>query len=286
MRVATESYADLLAAAIDAATTLVRGTSDASLLSGRAKFIYDRSAELAEALPSQRPVNSGRLGIGYDALDLLVANWENVARGDVAGEALLRSQPQFWNRLMMEWPMGAYVNLAVDFLRSEALPQGKRILEVGAGVGAVARRMPELDATEYVRTDLNPFIAPRDLPGRVALYDFNKKGRWENFDIIFGVNALHCARSPELSVSYLADMLRSGGLLLLAEGQPTTTIGKTPWALTPFFGLFDGWWDIGGFRDQAAWIDDFEAAGLRETGRRGYMSEGHSLGGLVWARKP
>jgi SAM-dependent methyltransferase len=286
MKIISENYMDLLNAACATATAVLERTPKPDSLVGRARFIHDRAKELANIEPIRYDPSANRVGVGYDALDLLVSNWENVAAEVTSGEDLLRERPEFWPRLMIEWPMGAYVTLTVDFLRKNQPLRGKRILEVGAGVGAVARRMPELGTEDYIRSDINPFIAPRDLPGRVARYDFNRKGEWNGLDIIFGVNALHCARSPALSICFLSEMLRSGGLLLLAEGQSQTTPDGTPWALNLFFGLFDGWWNVGGFRDRETWLRDLEAAGLQDIDYCSYESEGHALGGLVWGRKP
>jgi SAM-dependent methyltransferase len=280
-----KEYVDLLSAASVTAKCILAQTLTPNSLSGRARFIYERAQELADLELSSSVAPVGWLGIGSDALHLLLSSWKAIAAQNLSGEELLRFRPQFWPRLMNEWPMGEYANLAVNFLTKERPFRDRRILEVGAGIGAVSKRMPELGTAHYVRTDINPFIAPRGLPGRVAYYDFNKEGIWHGFDIIFGVNAMHCARNPSLSIRFLAEMLSTGGILLLAEGQPTTTPRGTPWALNHFFGLFDGWWNIGGFRDRRAWLDDLTAAGLQEVGYCPYVSGEHELGGLVWGRK-
>jgi hypothetical protein len=253
MRVAPERYVDLLAAACAAARTVIEQSPKPDSLLGRSRFIYHRAKELAVVEPDGYSADAKSAGIGYIALDILVSNWRNIATQVISGEDLMRSWPEFWPRFMSEWPMGAYATLVVDYLRNQKILSGKRILEVGAGVGAVARRMPELAGEDYIRSDLNPFICPRDLPGRVAYYDFNERGTWNRLDVIFGVNTLHCARNSALSIRFLSEMLRSGGILLLAEGHPTTTSHGTPWALNHVCGLFDGWWNIGGFRDRAAW---------------------------------
>ena len=50
--------------------------------------------------------------------------------------------------------------------------------------------------------------------------------------------------------------------MVLGEGRPHTDDRWTPWALNPFFGLFRGWWDIGGFVPRESWLAAFKQAGF------------------------
>ena len=138
---------------------------------------------------------------------------------------------------------------------------------------------------DYLRTDKNPFLLRRDLPGRVEYYDFDTPPTQRNVDLVFAVNALHCAKDYRASLSHIHEMLRSGGTLLLAEGCPWTTVEAQPWALNILFCQFEGWWDRGGFRSRAEWISDLEEVGFRSIEWQSLQAGEHDLGGLIWGRK-
>lgn len=278
-------YAALLCQASRTARALV-SRANGRQLAGRASFIHARSTELAEIDVDVEAANGAEAeGIAFVALDMLETYWDAVLDG-MTGEDLLREHPEVWDQLMVDWPMGDYASIAADYLATLYLPPDATVLEVGSGVGAVIRKCPSLQLGDYYRSDLNPFVLPRDLPGRIARYDFNGPGSWTDLDCIFGVNALHCAAVPLATLGYLRDMIRPGGRLVLVEGANPTTESGTPWALNHLFGLFDGWWDIGGFRALSVWQDDLERAGFVSIGTQLYRAGAHHLGGLVWGIVP
>jgi SAM-dependent methyltransferase len=278
-------YAALLCRASKTARTLVSRTNGRPL-AGRASFIYARSAELAEIDVDVEAANGADAeSIAFVALDMLETHWDAVLDG-ITGEELLRGHPEVWDQLMVDWPMGAYASIAADYLATLELPTNATVLEVGSGVGAVIRKRPDLQLGEYRRSDFNPFVMPRDLPGSLARYDFNEPGSWTGLDCVFGVNALHCAAAPLTTLGHLRNMIKPGGRLVLVEGANPTTKAGTPWALNHLFGLFDGWWDIGGFRTLSVWQDDLERAGFVSIGTQHYRAGAHHLGGLVWGIVP
>ena len=79
-------------------------------------------------------------------------------------------------------------------------------------------------------------------------------------------------------------MLKEGGYLVLAEGTPYTK-GKCPWALNFAFGIFKGWYDVGGFIDRAEWLYLMKEAGFSSYGALKMRYKGHDLGGIIWAKK-
>ena len=114
--------------------------------------------------------------------------------------------------------------------------------------------------------DLQPFLLKRQrIAGTVERYDFNEPGTWRDLDTIFAVNALHCAKDKLATLRHLREMLRPGGALVLGEGRPYTDARGTPWALNTFFGLFRGWWDIGGFVSRDDWLAALRAGRLCEN---------------------
>jgi hypothetical protein len=102
---------------------------------------------------------------------------------------------------------------------------------------------------------------------------------------MFAVNALHCARDKTATLSHLHAMLREGGTLVLGEGQPRTDARATPWALNPFFGLFRGWWDVGGFLSRREWLRALRDARFTQVGFAARRAGAHDLGGVIWAVK-
>jgi len=127
---------------------------------------------------------------------------------------------------------------------------------------------------------------PRDIPGKIARYDFNGPGTWTGLDCIFAVNALHCAAEPLVTLGHLRQMIKPGGRLVLVEGANPTTDAGTPWALNHLFGLFDGWWDVGGFRSLSIWKEDLKSAGFADVECQPYRAGGYRLGGIVCGTVP
>ncbi len=275
-------YAGLVRTARRVATELVAVPRPAEL-SGRGAFILRHAEHLAASGGTEagEDLNSG---VAVECLELLAESWPRVMGGDATGETIFLFRPDLWARLMVEWPMGAYAQLAAEFL-VESGELGGRVLELGAGIGGTTRRLTAHLGDGFVRTDLNAgLLRLCPAPGATAQYDFNEPGEWRDLDVVFAVNAVHCARDPGRTLGYLAEMLRPGGWCVLAEGSPATRDGL-PWALTYFFGLFDGWWDVGGFRPRSDWLADLRAAGFAKVGTAPLRAGDHDLGGLVWGRR-
>lgn len=157
------------------------------------------------------------------------------------------------------------------------IPEGRplRVLEIGAGLGVATERVvPNLPPdTEYVFTDISasffPAILQRFPQLRCEVLDLDSpvaqlSGGTEQFDLILGSNALHCAASLSHSIERLASMLAPGGAVVLME-----TINNEPWHLIAM-GTLPGFLSCedfraalaGPFAPLAAWRKLWGQAGL------------------------
>ncbi len=222
-------------------------------------------------------------GAAAELLSLIDDNWKCFASGLITGEEMMRSCPGLWERLMTEPPMGTYASAASDLLASKSLLDAKT-LEFGAGVGNTSRLIRIGSNAVLTRTDKCPrLLEKHNYGGFSAGFDFDAPGEWTGLDTIFGVNALHCAKDIKASLSHLRTMLNPGGTLLIGEGQPMVRDGE-PWVLNAAFGIFDGWWDRGGFVSREKWIQAIYAAGFERIGYSKIRAGSRDLGGLMWAQ--
>jgi SAM-dependent methyltransferase len=218
------------------------------------------------------------------ALDKLARDWPQMREGALSGELAYAGEPVLWERVVCDAPLGTYGRMAASFLNREVRP-GHTVVELGAGVGAASRHLRFPDRVRYLRTDLNPFLLRRKtLPGVPKRYDFDQPSSLRGADMVFAVNALHCAADPRRSLRHVHAMLREGGRVLLAEGHPKPS-PEHPWALDFLTCQFKGWWDRTGFRNREAWTDDLRAAGFRRVQFRRLAAGAHDLGGLIWAHR-
>ena len=278
-----ENYFRLLAAARHAATQITKTPLEG--LSGAALYIRNASQALLDAQPENDGRRQDNDGAIFKCLRRLVAVWPDIVAGTIEGEQVLSGDPGLWKRAMTEWPMGEFASMSANFMIERGVLNG-RVLELGAGVGSCSRLVAPHATDGYIRTDLQPFLLKRQkIAGRVERYDFNEHGPWRDLDLIFAVNALHCAKDKIVTLRHLHEMLSPSGLLVLGEGQPVTDDRGTPWALNSFFGLFRGWWDIGGFMPRERWLAAMTMAGFSNSGFAVRRAGIHDLGGVIWAMK-
>ncbi len=219
----------------------------------------------------------------FDALSKLLADWPELSSGEMTGEIAYADVPDLWRRLMYEPPLGTYALLAAAFINARVRP-GLKLVELGSGVGNASRRLNVREDISYVRTDKSLVLLNQsDLPGTTLRYDFDTPPPETAADMVFAVNAIHCAAQPRRTLSYAREMLRPGGMLILGEGEPRPA-GQRSWALDMLFCQFSGWWDRTGFRTRAEWMGDLAAAGYTGIGYQRLMAGEYDLGGLIWAR--
>jgi len=169
-------------------------------------------------------------------------------RGDLA----------LWERLHDEDAvMSIYADIAAGALDALAEP-GARVLELGAGVGALARRCRDLlrerDVAEYWFTDLGKLFVQNarsifagEKAMRFAAIDintpFDAQGlAHESFDIVTAVNVLHAAEDLSSTLREIHNALRAPGWLVCGEGSPPGAGSR--WRLDLVFGFLPGWWDV------------------------------------------
>jgi SAM-dependent methyltransferase len=215
----------------------------------------------------------------------LRADWPELRAGRLTGEDAYAATDRLWDKLMFEPPMGRYAALAALFINRRIAP-GQLLVELGAGVGMTSRLLTLPDDVTYFRTDINPFLLRRpNLPGTPRRYDFDEPSTLRGADLVFAVNALHCARDQVRTLSHVREMLRDDGLLLFAEGNARTNRAGLPSVMDVIFSQFTGWWDRSGFRPREEWLADLHSAGFRSVGYQRFRAGEHDLGGLIWARR-
>jgi len=283
VREPAEEYLALLAAARLVAAGIVKTPSEG--LTGAASYIRKASQELLDANPQGLQDSIDIDGAVFECLRRVQAIWPQIAAGTMAGEQAFSADPGLWKRAMTEWPMGGFARMAADFMIERAV-LGGAVLELGAGVGSCGALIAGHVTDKFIRTDLQPFLLRRQkIAGSVERYDFNEPGRWRDLDAVFAVNALHCATDKVATLRHVHEMLRVGGMVVLGEGRPHTDPAGTPWALNAFFGLFRGWWDVGGFVTREAWMAALQEAGFSDLGYAARIAGDHDLGGVIWAVK-
>jgi malonyl CoA-acyl carrier protein transacylase/SAM-dependent methyltransferase len=133
---------------------------------------------------------------------------------------------------------------------------GLRILEVGAGTGGTTAEifkhilspgsLPPF--AEYMFTDISAgfFIAAKErfkhvLNMEYAVYDISQNPvqqgfKPETYDIILAANVVHTTASLHSTLSYLRELIRPGGYLLMTEVDTKSQMASY------VFGNFSGWW--------------------------------------------
>jgi SAM-dependent methyltransferase len=221
-----------------------------------------------------------------------------------------RGDTWLWERVQSEDAvMSIYADLLPPPLEA-LLGRGARLLEVGAGVGAVVRRclpiLREHGIREYWFTDLGklfvqqarrlygeePFMLFRTLDVDLP---FSAQGvAPETFDAVIAVNVLHVAKEVAFTLREIHAALKTSGWLICAEGSVPDRIKR--WRLDLVFAFLRGWWDVStdqtlrprpGFLMPSQWKDALQACGYRRV----YMLPGEDWfagpcrGGLILAQK-
>lgn len=191
----------------------------------------------------------------------------------------------FWENLTLQSPMVDYALAALAQLEKLELTNGE-ILEVGAGVGNLSRRLVDFSPRKYVRTDIQPHFLDGRWSKNEMLYDFNFPFHDSaKFDAVVAVNALHCARDKTKSLGFLRHTLKPGGVLLFSEGQPLVAADE-PWALNLLFWPFEGWSQNGGFFGPEVWVEHMREAGFEGVESRQLYAGSFSLGAVIWGVAP
>jgi SAM-dependent methyltransferase len=169
-----------------------------------------------------------------------------------------RADLELWERVhTADHVMSIYADLVTPVL--EAIAENPiSVLEVGAGVGAVAQRCPpllqKLGVREYWFTDLGKLFVQRardiyagDMGMHFAALDldrpFAEQGFLpERFDVVIAVNVLHVARNLCFTLREIHRALKPRGWLIFAEGSPPSRVRR--WRPDVVFAFLRGWWDV------------------------------------------
>jgi len=177
-------------------------------------------------------------------------------RGEVSAVEVLfaESGQQIATRLYRESVVSRIFNPALVFAAKQvvsSLGYKARVLEVGGGTAATTSYLvPALtgEIGEYLWTDIGSgFVsaARREfghLPAmRFQTLDLERDLLTQNlseesFDIVVASNVIHATADLRQTLRHIRSLLRSGGVLLLAE-----TVGKQPW-IDMTVGFTEGWW--------------------------------------------
>lgn len=251
----------------------------------RSSYIYRESQKIVNSKHIKfGDINSNKNDIGFQFAKIVLENKDAIFKQKPAYEILKDTESCFWENLMCDEPMGSYSQFAADYLLKNDLLNGS-VLEVGSGVGNLSRLIHRHIKSTYIRTDVSPVLLKKFTYSPTQyVYDFMKPGEWKGIDTIVGVNALHCAEDKSVAIKNLYNMLKDGGTLVLSEGLPYTKEGS-PWALNFAFGIFRGWYNIGGFIKRSEWLSIMKEAGFASFGALKLRDGSHDLGGLIWAKK-
>jgi len=191
--------------------------------------------------------------------------------------------PGFWQKLMTTPPMGDYARLCADHILSNRDICELSFLELGAGVGNLTSLIAK-NMKSYLRTDKEAKLLNEKWQVQQEVYDFDKPAKWRDIHTVAAVNALHCAQNKRATLSYIYEILRSGGSLIFSEGQ-NPVLDNEPWALNLLFGFYDGWWDRGGFLTRTEWIETLDEVGFKNINFIKMNAGVYDLGGLIWAQR-
>jgi SAM-dependent methyltransferase len=250
------------------------------------RYIGERTAALRRQFCGRAHGSTGTDGMAVIvALGRLVRHADRILQGDLSGMDCISSTQGLWKRMMCEWPMGDYGRTLAEYLNSHGLAKGK-ILELGAGVGHASKFIHVPADTVYIKTDLNKVILQMyNRGGILERFDIDSDDApYEDVDLIFASNVLHCARAKDKTLRSLFRMLRRGGYLVFSEGVPEVQPGRE-WCLTPLFGFLDGWWDRGGFMDLEHWRTLARDAGLSIVASEPIRCGRNLVGNLIACRK-
>lgn len=214
-------------------------------------YILDQCQAISEAYdpsPVYDASASARL------LTVLGQSFHKLADG-WSGEMIMKEHKGLWADTNKNWLMGEFAQAVRNVLDSHQLKDAIA-LELGAGVGATSDIISH-KFDKYWRSDLIKF-RNKDL---VINFDYPIAYFNLQFDYVIATNALHCSADKEKALSNIATIVKKGGRIVVAEGDPSPK-GKV-FPLNNAYGLFGGWWDRGGFLTMTEWFEIFDKVGLK-----------------------
>lgn len=282
LNVSVEKIESLITNVVALANKIVSYDSSKIPLNTSGSYIYK------EAENCLKKYNSGQITVSdsdmvFESLRVMQNDLGEILYNAKTGNELMKQHKGMWRELMSGFPMGLYAILCTQFLVKRKLLDGD-VLELGAGVGNASNLIEAHVNDAYIRSDYAEDLNKRYVKGRYIQVDFNQRLPLENMDTIFAVNALHCADDKGKTISYIYNALNTNGVFVLAEGQ-RNPYKDYPWILNIFYGMFNGWWDKGGFLNRTEWIEFMQNAGFTNIGWSKIRAGRYDLGGIIWGEK-
>lgn len=154
-----------------------------------------------------------------------------------------RKQPQYYKGLLIKADLGLHDEIAAHVL--SAIPLGSKILDMGAGEGALSARLSDMGyrvtaadkdpqgfrckAAEFVCLD---FDSARDIDAFVD-------SRENTFDAVLGVEVIEHVQDQWQYVRQLTKLAKPGGLILVTTPNTTSWLSRLKFLLTGRFHQFD-----------------------------------------------
>jgi SAM-dependent methyltransferase len=237
-------------------------------------------------------------GVNFDLLDGVRSHIQPFFTEGKAGEGLLFDLALYplWLTYFRNENLGYYPNNLLTLLAlRQGLPEGARVLELGAGAGSFAQLLARHSTAEgwlsriaeYRFTDVAPTFlrrAQRDLktlaPGLPLSFqalDLNRPLGEQgieaaSLDAIVGINVLHVAQDLAATLSDLRTRLKPGGRLVLGECMKPHL--DAPLYLEFFFSFIRSFTEVSldprwrprhGFLTPEIWNDALRHAGFQDV---------------------
>lgn len=252
---------------------------------------YNHTQPSIDALPIQPALTY---------LALLSEHLEAFLAGSMTGTQIVKQAgPETWEAYNTT---NAIKSIYAEGVANAVSPRlaGKRIMELGGGVGATTVRLKHAlpNADVFLFTDIQPrFLAA--IKHKIPLaklyteqFDLNALPEmYGPFDVIYATNVLHCAHDIPGVLAWIIEHLSPDGCLIFGEGSPYSAV--VSWPLDILFALFPGWWDVPinpnrprpGFLTASQWYNFLREAGFTEIGMRLFLDRQRDFGGIYTAVK-
>lgn len=181
-----------------------------------------------------------------------------------------RKKPEYYNGLLMKADLGLHMQIAEKI--KLMLKPDARILDLGAGEGALASRLSDLgfnvvaadkdkDSFKCTKSDFYQidFDKPHDLNNFVDKHE-------NHFDAVLSIEVIEHVQDQWLYVRQLTKMAKSGGFILITTPNTTSWLSRVIYFITGRFHQFsDADLSYGHINPISAWELNLI---LRETGAK------------------
>jgi SAM-dependent methyltransferase len=154
-----------------------------------------------------------------------------------------RKPPEYYDGLLVKADLGLHQQIADAVQRS--VPAGGRVLDLGAGAGALSARLRDLGYTMVAAdVDEGSFQAPDvefvalDFDDVAAVRDFTAR-HLAAFDAVLGIEVIEHVEDQWAYVRGLAAMVRPGGAVILTTPNITSWLSRLHFLRTGRFHQFD-----------------------------------------------